>query len=301
MELALGLGDTVLAGQAMNNIGILHGMQGDDAEAASWFRRTADIAEQAGVLRLLGKACGNLGIVAMQRSDYVAARDYLQRDIGISRTIGDRQGVADGLSNLGRLHLELGDREQARRCIAEYIAIAEQLGDRYGIAYGTDSLGQVRERCGDAAGAEACYLRAVGIYRQMQAGYDLVPALLRLTDLYAEQGRAAEVGPLLAEARALVDGRGADARQTILLRISECKLQGLTEPTAAGRALEELLGTDLDDPARARAWFELQAITGDDGHRREALRRYQALHATAPRDEYRVRIQMLGGSTRIEQ
>ncbi len=126
---AVGLGDLILAGEALNALAGFDFEAGQLAAARSGFVNALALAGSSPAL--LGRIEQNLGIVASVQGEHDGAFAHYRRALEAFRQIGDENGCAIANHNLGVTATRRGDLEEAERSLTKSAALATQLGDCY--------------------------------------------------------------------------------------------------------------------------------------------------------------------------
>ncbi len=192
--IALNLGDTVLAAEALNVLAGFAFETGAMEEAFARYREALDLAGAHPALR--GKIEQNLGILANIHGDHSQALAHYQRSLEAFERSGDEQGRAIAYHNLGMVSADRGMWEDADRHFRQSLELARSAGDLHLEGFGLLNQAEVHLACrryGEAQGnAEA----ALAIFDQLGSRLDKADAYKVLGMVYRETGRHA-----LAESR----------------------------------------------------------------------------------------------------
>ena len=149
LELACELCDRQAQWKALNNLGMVHRVQGDYPRASEYLEQALKIARELGDRQGEGNALGNLGIAYDSLGKYQRAISFHQQALVISQEIGDRRGEGSILGNLGIAYSNLGEYQQAIDFYQQHLAIARDIGDRRGEATVLGNLGCIYEALKD--------------------------------------------------------------------------------------------------------------------------------------------------------
>ncbi len=123
------IGDSVLAGEALNALAGFDTEMGDLAAARAQYRNALPLAESAPSLR--GRIEQNLGIVASIQGDHDAAFQHYHRALDAFQLAGDDAGAAIAYHNLGLIGTRRGELNEAERCFSASAARAARGGEVY--------------------------------------------------------------------------------------------------------------------------------------------------------------------------
>jgi CHAT domain-containing protein/Tfp pilus assembly protein PilF len=318
-ERALSLREAVLGGthlevaKALNQLGVLHALQGDFDQAEPLFKRALAIREAAlgpthpDVLQSLA----NFASFYTDQGLYGRAEPLHQRVLALREaTLGkDHPSVATTLSNLARLYLEQGLYGQAQPLFERALAITEAAHgkDHPEVAGALDSLGNLYKHQGLYSRAESLLKRGL-VIREEALGKDhpnVADSLNNLANLYVAQGAYGRARPLFE--RALVIWEAALGKSHPLVATSlnnlgalytDLELYGRAEPLLA-RALairEEAFGKD--HPLVASVLGNLAVLYKEQGLSGRAEPIYQrtlSILEAALGDKHRHTITVLNG------
>jgi putative nucleotidyltransferase with HDIG domain len=191
---ALGMGDLVLAGEALNSLAAFEFEAGQMATARTTYQKALSLAFSSDELR--GRIEQNLGILATIHGDHRAALDHYRRSLQAFETAGDERGCAIAYHNLGLIAFNSGQLEEAERHFTRSAAVAARFGDVHleGLCQLSHSeVCHARQQYGDAVRrAEA----ALDIFEQLGARMDKSAAYKVIGMVFRDTGRS-----VLAEER----------------------------------------------------------------------------------------------------
>jgi tetratricopeptide (TPR) repeat protein len=126
--LELGGSSAHLRGRAEQNLGILANVQGDPTEAVAHYRQSLLSFESIGDDRGCAIAYHNLGMVSADCERWGDADRYFRLSLGIARALGDIHLEGLGLLNHAEVHLAVRDYDHARQNAEAALGIFDQLG-----------------------------------------------------------------------------------------------------------------------------------------------------------------------------
>lgn len=193
-EVACGLGNDVLAAEALNTMGGLALRTGALDEAQQHFIQALELGGQS--RELLARIEQNLGIIANIRGQIVEAVSHYERSVEAYRATNNEHGCATTYVNLGIAHTDLRQYDWADSYFSKSFEIAERAGDAHlqGMCLVNHAEAHfLRERYDEARRmAEA----SLAIFDQLDSRADKSEAYKMIGMVYRETGR-----PALAESR----------------------------------------------------------------------------------------------------
>jgi putative nucleotidyltransferase with HDIG domain len=255
-DIARGIGNDLLAAEALNTLGVIEMITGCPREARTTFQRALDLGGATGPL--LARVEQNLGILANIQGELDEARERYELSLEAYRACGDEHGCGVAFGNLGIVHTHLGRFDEADEYFKLCNEIAERAGDSHlkgACLVNHADVHLARNRYDDALrDAES----ALVIFDQLGARGEKSEAYRVIGVVYRETGR-----PALAESR---------LRSAIELAV------------ASGSTLKE-----------AEASRELALLYQAMGRNQEALSLLNAAHRLFTRLDARVDLVNVGG------
>jgi putative nucleotidyltransferase with HDIG domain len=247
-DVATGIGNDLLASEALNTMGVMFLREGSLAEARETFLRAVEIGGASRELRArveqnLGiianirgeldeafaryklalaeyesagdeHGCAmifhNLGMVSADRNQLDDADGYFRRSLGIAERAGDVRLQAHCLVSHAELHVTSQRYEEARRNAEASLAIFDQLGARDQKASAYRVIGMVYRETGRLALAESRMRSAIELAIAAGSVLQEAEATRELALVYQTMGRNQEALSLLNAAHSLF--RRLDAR-----------------------------------------------------------------------------------------
>jgi predicted ATPase/transcriptional regulator with XRE-family HTH domain len=150
VELGEQLDDAEVVCKAWAGTGLATLAQGDLAAAASAFRTSIPVCEEAAEAGVWMSSLVHiwLGTVVLLQGDPTAAVDEIHRGLAIARGRGDRLSTYVALYNLSQVAIAGGDYAAARGYLDEGITLSEQTQDLANLAYFLDALAVVEAAAG---------------------------------------------------------------------------------------------------------------------------------------------------------
>src|SRR6478672_12027846 len=181
--------DEAARGHAINNLGIIANVRGEEREARQYYESSLAHARSAGRADQAIAALCNLGQLDTQSGHLDVANRHLREAHELATVIGDRSSLITIEIHIAKLRIRQGDLAGARSACDRTRGILEQIGDAREAGEAEYVYGIVARAGGDAVAAEQHFLRAeqIGIARQ-----DMIlqgEIARELSELYRAQGR----------------------------------------------------------------------------------------------------------------
>lgn len=221
---AVGIGDLVLAGEALNALG------GFDLEAgaistARWNYQNA-LALSGEFVELRARIDQNLGIICSIQGDYDAALAHYKASIAAFESAGDEHGAALGRHNLGLLAIRMGELDLAARLLIRGGETARRLGDVHLQALCDLSSAELFHACRQYDDALKRAQATLAAFERLDCPIDQSGACRVLGMIYRDTGRPIEAAERLQTALALaietgwVLGQAEAQRELAILELS---------------------------------------------------------------------------------
>jgi len=113
---------------ALNILGELARVQGDDDRARRYYEECLNLVQQTGETVREGMQYENLGVLAYRRGDYQLSRDLIRRGMTLSLNLGTNYGLASHLATLAGPVAALGQPRKAARLLGAANTHLQALG-----------------------------------------------------------------------------------------------------------------------------------------------------------------------------
>ncbi|MBX2979450.1 MAG: tetratricopeptide repeat protein [Flavobacteriales bacterium] len=202
MAVAVAASDTFWIAGAHTNIGVVHEIRGEYAEALKEGLASLHLKELRGDSIAMARTLHNISLLQWRRDSLVQALDFLQRSIAIKRKL-DPGSVHSSLNGLGVLLIEAGELDSAVVVLKESLAKEDSLDDGAEREMQLSNLGLVFERKGMLDSAAHFYSEALDFSRE-HGNYEVeIRSLYGLGDVRRAQGRYNEAKALLDSSLAI--------------------------------------------------------------------------------------------------
>jgi tetratricopeptide (TPR) repeat protein len=186
-KIALDLGDSVLAAEALNALAGFDLESGAMQSARDKFNEALELGRSDANLR--GRAEQNLGILANVQGDTAKAMAHYRASLLSFESIGDRRGCAIAYHNLGMVSADCGQWDDADRYFRLCLAAARTVGDIHLEGLGLLNHAEVHLARRDYDVARQNAESALGIFDQLGSQLDKADAYRVIGRAYRESGR----------------------------------------------------------------------------------------------------------------
>ncbi len=167
LERAAGSGPSKARADALNGMGALAYMQGDNTAARSFYEQSLALRRELDDKSGIAASLNNLGLVACNQGDNAGARAFYEESLAICRGLGNKLGIAAALSNLGLVVHAQSDYAGARALQEESLALRRELGDKGGMALSLTWLSAVAHDQGDYPGVQRFLTECLILCREL--------------------------------------------------------------------------------------------------------------------------------------
>lgn len=116
---------------AQNNIGVVYRLQGDFANAIEHYYASLEVRQQINDTEGVGKSYNNLGVVYEAQGKYEQALSYYKKSLGVKQELGDSAAIATARSNIGTVQIDLGQFNLGLQSYQHALRYAEASGDQF--------------------------------------------------------------------------------------------------------------------------------------------------------------------------
>lgn len=160
------LGDKQGMSATLVNIGSIYRARGLLARALESFYGSLRLIEETNDIQGKSLIYNTIGYLYYTQQEYNLAIDYYQRSLEIRKELNNEYGIATVYSNLGLVYVELHDLDKAMDYFAQAIALEEKISDYDGIAISLQNMGSVLEKQGELALALEKYNESLAIHEE---------------------------------------------------------------------------------------------------------------------------------------
>lgn len=166
LRIARALGDQLLIGATLRELGFWYQDQGDSEMARSLHDESLETHRGIGRRDVTWLALRALGWIELDQGNHAKARGFLEASVEVCREIGHAAGVAGAFRPLGQIALEQGDYGTARALHESSLATFRELGSPGGVASSLCALGRVAQCTGDLDTARALQEESLEMFRR---------------------------------------------------------------------------------------------------------------------------------------
>lgn len=258
-----GLGDNMLTGQIIGNLGVIHNMRGDRERAITEFNRALDLMQSQGHQLAESYWLVNLGVVFLQTGKLPEAERHLKRALMLGRENGLREVESTTLSTLSEIEERRGNMPRALEMAEQAYKMDEDIGNARAQATHLSHLLQLRYKMGMRDGFIEGLRKALSLCEGVgdRAGtaehtFQLGDALLREFKQTRDSTTLAEATSLFERARKHFAGIGNPDRLHVVAAQAEAALEAGQRAKArelAELALAQKAASVGEEEAHARA------------------------------------------------
>jgi len=182
------LGDNAAQGKALNMIGHINSLLGENKQAFDYFNRALSLRRAGGDSAGVGQTLNNLGDYYRRHGQLQRALDYLQQSLQIRTVLNDQLSREITLTNIGSVYSEMGDLQQALQYYEQALPLTRTTNDRFGEANTLNSIGLVHDRIEEKQKALEYYEQALALWRADNEKYGEGHTLNNIGKVYGDLG-----------------------------------------------------------------------------------------------------------------
>jgi LuxR family maltose regulon positive regulatory protein len=195
----------------LNNLGMLHYVQGNAEQALALFHDAVEKARQSGNARAEAYALASIADIERDRSVYDLAMERYNEAFDLAGNLGDTTLCTQVLTSIGDTHRLRGDLDKAEILIRQAAADAEERESSYELGIAKTSLGLVLRERGDGQQAVAQVEQAADLLSKCHAKREEAIALYHLGEtLFSSRRARSKAMRALEEAASLSEQLGYD-------------------------------------------------------------------------------------------
>lgn len=224
LDIARGIGDRGLEGNALHGLGNAYFDLGDARKAIEYYKQALVIGREIGDRQGEDTDLGNLGNAYLSLGDAHKAIEYYEQALVIDREIGDRQGEGTDLGNLGSAYAALDDVRKAIEYYKQALVIVHEIGDRQVEGSVLGNLGDTWRELGEMDKAHSCLEEGLRLALEVRDPLRTTQITWQLSSVYDDSGDLVTAVVLLAFAFSRFQAMGfpqAKAAAQILTRYQE--------------------------------------------------------------------------------
>jgi putative nucleotidyltransferase with HDIG domain len=195
--ISLGMDSAELRGRIEQNLGVMANIQGNLRVALAHYQRSLEAFRASRDDRGCAIAYHNLGMISADERQWAEADEYFRASLDIADASGDVYLRGLNLLNRTEVHLARQRYEEARYSVEEALQIFDRLGSRDNKSGAYKFLGVLYRETGNAALAEARLRAAIDLAREAGATLEEAEASREMALLYQTLGRNQDALKLL--------------------------------------------------------------------------------------------------------
>ncbi len=149
---------------ALNLLGIIFMIKGNDPEALQYLFAALKIREENGDELGMSYTENNLGIIYLNQHSYQEALDHYTKALNIRLKYNDKSGAVASYNNIGVANDLMNNYQQALKYYSESFKLAVEINDSSGIASSYTNIGSIQFKLGNYEEALKGHMAALHIY-----------------------------------------------------------------------------------------------------------------------------------------
>ncbi len=278
--------DLLEIGYTMINMGTLYVKLREYEKAMEICDQVLEIVENTGDKLMEQNVLGKLGIVYTEQGDYTRGLEYYKKKLSLSEKTGDRRSIAYVANNIGELYKEKGEYDKALEYYQKDVDISKDLGDKRGYAITVGNMGNLYKLMWDYDKAEELYDETIQIAR-VQDTKDVLSFFTSCkADLFFERDMVEDAQLLNNEAMEIAES--INMRQTLFnTNLLRAKITAKNDEKKGIKILKGMLEEEDLEPEKAKLFYELYKMSGDEVFKKDALEFYRKVFERQPSKKYR--------------
>ncbi|HRN41479.1 MAG TPA: tetratricopeptide repeat protein, partial [Vicingus sp.] len=206
--LKMQLGDSIGAGQAFNNTGIMHDIAGNPTEALKLYIKALSIYESARDTNMIIGTISNIGLIYIGQKNYNEALKIYIRQKLLAKAVNNQKLYGVALTSEGTALDYLKDYPEARKRFYEALEIFEKIADKPLIAQCYNNLSVNHELTGDDDKALEYALKSIQIKKEIGSFGKLAVSQIAAANIYDKKGQHQKAISLFKEALTNAENTG---------------------------------------------------------------------------------------------
>jgi len=188
LKIKEGAGNKVGIASSLNNMGLIYQSQGDISNALACYQRCMKLNEETGNKKGIAYYLNNIGVIYQQQGDIPLCLEYLHKSLRIREKLNNKSEIAYSLNNIGLIYRLQGDATKALEYFEESLGICEKVGNKVGSAQSLNNMGMVYDDLGDITQALAYFQKCKKIYEETGSKIDIASSLNNIGVIYKRAG-----------------------------------------------------------------------------------------------------------------
>ncbi|MFH1652799.1 MAG: tetratricopeptide repeat protein [Pseudomonadota bacterium] len=170
--------------RAVNNIGELYAIAGDDKSAKQNYDEALRIGEQGDITLVKAVALNNLGALYLKEGRTEDARKNFEKALNLYEAGKDNVGTGVALSNLGLSYIKKGDFAEAEMLLNQALKILKPTKNHRSIASVFQNFGRLYEAKGDYENALLNYEYGLKEDKLIEYSVGIADDLIKIANIY---------------------------------------------------------------------------------------------------------------------
>ncbi|MEM3395899.1 MAG: DUF2791 family P-loop domain-containing protein [Thermoplasmata archaeon] len=208
-ELSEQAGDEILVGEAYHRLGTGLWFLGDLKRAKEYIEKGLEIRKKHNLKKGIAGSYNNLGIIYGDMGEVEKSLEFYDKAKRMYEEIGDLSGVSTIYNNVAGIYTLKGEDEEAIEFYKKDLEISKRIGDRTSEMLATSNIGTIYQDREDYKTALEYYETAIKISRELGEKRMYASTLNSMATTYAEMGNLEKAMELIKEAKAIADETGS--------------------------------------------------------------------------------------------
>jgi len=264
---------------------------GNPGEALVLYDEAIGIAKELGSKKELARSYNNKAIVYEKQGDYPEADRFYTSSYDISLEMGDVVSSSISLMNIANIYGKSGKLDEALHMLDRVLALGEGM-DEQNRSFAVANIGAIFNSKGEFGLAVKHLQQAEDI--AWSIGVPMLAALFITVKVSAllELKRFEEAAENIERALPILI-EGGDNETTAQIRILEAEVTAHFNHDCGIAKMTELIDGFTDTSELAEAYYRLYRISGEEGHRRKAIKYREKLISILPEYSSKVVLEYL--------
>ncbi|MBI2259462.1 MAG: tetratricopeptide repeat protein [Flavobacteriia bacterium] len=152
---------------ALNNIGYLHNLNGNDALAIDFYLKSLKIEEEIDNKIGVAYSLNNIGVIYKTNGNFEKALFYFKKSLKIRQELNDQLAIANSYNNIGTLYNSKGNNIKALEYFMKSLKINQEKNNKSGIGNNLSNIGFIYRNLGEYQKAYEYYKKSLIIKKEV--------------------------------------------------------------------------------------------------------------------------------------
>lgn len=172
----------------LNNIGYVYQNMGEVIKSLEYYNKSYELFKHRRDKDGIATALNNIANVYEQFGNIPKALEFYHQSLKIREEIKDKKGIAICFNNIGAIYKNQGDLNNSIRYFEKGLAIQKEIKDDFGIAYTYNNIGGVYERKNEPEKALEYYSKGLDLREKMQDYNGIAYSMNNVGSVYNKMG-----------------------------------------------------------------------------------------------------------------